>query len=269
VHLAPVPDRDEEVAVAIEADARTYPAGSIVILRTQPYSNHVKDLFEVQRYPEGEPPYDVAGWTLPMLLGVRRVEVMQPFDTAGLKKVDFAEQAAEAFEGDPRLMNFGNALSSAHSSSWTEVFQRVGEGAAVRFATLGEQAGLFRVDAVASDEAGEISISTQPRIGLYSPWSGNMDEGWTRWVFDTWEIPYITVRNEQLRAGQLHDFIDVLILPAIGSRQLDEGRALGTIPDEYARGLAPEGAVALHGMLRDLATAIRSLDTEEKAGEAE
>ncbi|MHC4711268.1 MAG: M14 family metallopeptidase, partial [Planctomycetota bacterium] len=60
----------------IQADGRTYPAGSIVIRREQPYGAHVKDLFEVQRYPEGPPPYDVAGWTLPLLLGIRRVEVM-------------------------------------------------------------------------------------------------------------------------------------------------------------------------------------------------
>ena len=42
----------------------------MVIQREQPYGAHVKDLFEVQRYPEGKAPYDVAGWTLPILLGV-------------------------------------------------------------------------------------------------------------------------------------------------------------------------------------------------------
>ena len=35
----------------VEADGRTYPAGSLVIRRDQPYGSHVKDLFEVQRYP--------------------------------------------------------------------------------------------------------------------------------------------------------------------------------------------------------------------------
>ena len=60
-----------------EADGRTWPAGSLVIRRDQPYGAHVKDLFEVQRYPEGAPPYDVAGWTLPFLLGVHRVEVRE------------------------------------------------------------------------------------------------------------------------------------------------------------------------------------------------
>src|SRR5690606_4027719 len=57
------------------ADGRRWPAGSVVIAAEQPYGTHVKDLFEVQQYPDGDPPYDVAGWTLPLLLGVRRVEV--------------------------------------------------------------------------------------------------------------------------------------------------------------------------------------------------
>ncbi|MHC5005501.1 MAG: M14 family metallopeptidase, partial [Planctomycetota bacterium] len=61
----------------IMADGRRYPAGSIVIRRDQPYGSHVKDLLEVQRYPDGDAPYDLAGWTLPALLGVRRVEVME------------------------------------------------------------------------------------------------------------------------------------------------------------------------------------------------
>ncbi|MCH8825249.1 MAG: peptidase M14, partial [Planctomycetes bacterium] len=34
---------------AIQADGRTYPSGTIVIFRQQPYGSHVKDLFEVQR----------------------------------------------------------------------------------------------------------------------------------------------------------------------------------------------------------------------------
>ena len=38
----------------------------------------VKDLFDVQRFPVDDSPYDVAGWTLPFLLGVRRVETMEP-----------------------------------------------------------------------------------------------------------------------------------------------------------------------------------------------
>ena len=58
------------------ADGVEYPAGTYVLPRSQPYGTFLKDLFEVQRYPDGPAPYDVAGWTLPILFGVRRVEVV-------------------------------------------------------------------------------------------------------------------------------------------------------------------------------------------------
>ena len=83
-----------------------------------------------------------------------------------------------------------------------------------------------------------------------------MDEGWTRYVFDTFELPYVTVRNEMLRAGQLRDFHDVLVIPSLSGRQLDQGRTPGTIHDEYSRGLAPEGAVAVEEFVREGGTLI-------------
>jgi hypothetical protein len=89
-----------------------------------------------------------------------------------------------------------------------------------------------------------------PRLGLYNPWRGNMDEGWMRYVLDTYEIPYTTVRNEMLRAGALSDFLDVLIFPSVSAGQLDAGRAPGSLPDRYAGGLAPEGAVAVEEFVR-------------------
>src|SRR6266704_1753414 len=32
-----------------------------------------------------------------------------------------------------------------------------------------------------------------PRVGLYRSYEASMDEGWTRWVFDTWNVPYASV----------------------------------------------------------------------------
>ena len=240
----------------LTADGRTYPAGTLVIRRDQPYSTHVKDLFDVQRYPEGAPPYDVAGWTLPYLLGVRRVEVMAELPAeANLRRIERVEDAVAVRAQD------GGALSSRDSDTWKQVFDALEGGKQVRFD--GEQGtfDVFEASAVTSTQPerprrDEVTVTRLPRIGLYSPWSGSMDEGWMRWVLETWGVPYVSVKNEMLRAGQLGDFLDVLIVPAIGGRALDDGRAPGTIPDEYARGLAPEGAVAIEEFVREGGTLI-------------
>ena len=235
----------------IEADGRSYPAGSIVILRKQPYGSHVKDLFEVQRYPDGQPPYDVAGWTLPFLLGVRRIEVIEELDVE-LQRVTDVSAATAGFGGDPRLVDAEDGiLSSHHSDTWSKVITALDNEHATQFITGGEREGLF-VNGASAAQGDEEALTLQrlPRIGLYSPWSGSMDEGWMRYVFDTYAVPYVTVRNEMLRAGALGDFLDVLIIPSISSGQLDRGRTFGSVPDDYAGGLAPEGAVAVEEFVR-------------------
>jgi hypothetical protein len=265
-------------AGGVSADGRTWPAGSIVILRDQPYGTHVKDLFEVQRYPEGDPPYDVAGWTLPFLLGVQRVETMA-LPEGELRAVTNVAEASAAFEGDPRLKGAASdgvqrladaevQYSTHDSGAWTSVYAGLAEGQRFRLWTSPEaERGLL--DGTSTDttvwgleqmesagEAPYVTIERLPRIGLYSPWSGSMDEGWMRWVFDTQQVPYQSVRNEMLRAGSLRDFLDVLVIPSLSPRQLDRGRAPGTVHPEYARGIEAEGAVAIEEFVRGGGTLI-------------
>jgi hypothetical protein len=83
-----------------------------------------------------------------------------------------------------------------------------------------------------------------------------MDEGWLRWVFDTWKIPFVSLRNEAIRSGSLKRDFDVLIIPDISAAGLEGGRALGSVPEEFARGLAPEGSAAIEEFVRSGGTLI-------------
>lgn len=244
-----------EVGVAdkpIVADGRTYGAGSIVIRRDQPYGGYVKDLFDVQRYPTGDAPYDVAGWTLPLLLGVQRVEVMQETKLEP-RLVASADDAVKGLVSDARTSDTTAALSSRDSDSWKQVFEGLRKGQSFSFETKTELAGRFV--AYAKPEADQdptepYVITKMPRVGLYSPWNGNADEGWMRWVFDTYGVSFVTVRNEMLRAGSLANFLDVLVLPGVDAGELDRGRSAGSVPDEFAGGLDPEGSVAVEEFVR-------------------
>src|SRR5262249_3955336 len=42
-----------------------------------------------------------------------------------------------------------------------------------------------------------------PKVGVYRSYAASMDEGWTRWVFDTWKVPYVSVADSTMRAGGL------------------------------------------------------------------
>jgi hypothetical protein len=221
-----------------EADGRRWPAGSIVIRREQPYGQHVKDLFEVQRYPGDKPPYDVAGWTLPLLMGVARAEIVADF-APRLRRAASPDEAVAAFALEREEPG---SLQPSQSDDWRVLFAalRRGEGH-----SWSDVSGTF--EPLPLERA---NLKALPRVGLYSPWSGSMDEGWMRWVFDHWQLPYTSVRNETLRAGRLDEILDVLVLPDVSAGQLDRGRAPGSVPEIYAGGLDPEGAVAVEAFVR-------------------
>ena len=73
-----------------KSDFHEMPLGSYLIFVNQPQKNNILSLFEKQVYPnrllpngEAEAPYDVAGWTLPLQMGV---EYDAAFDIRDLKK---------------------------------------------------------------------------------------------------------------------------------------------------------------------------------------
>ena len=237
----------------VTVDGRTWPTGSIVIRRAQPYGDHVHDLFDVQRYPTGaEAPYDVAGWTLPLLLGVQRVECVElpKAATTGHTRV---EDLVAAFRG-PESTRAGRAvLDTRDGRGWKRVFSELKSGKTLAYAAKDGDAGLFAP--CEPGQGGKVFVDAYEttanlRIGLYSPWSGDMDEGWMRWVFDEFGVPYTTVRNEALRGGDLARDYDVIVLPGTGAKELADGRAEGSVFPEYSEGLGTEGAAAIESFVR-------------------
>jgi hypothetical protein len=172
----------------------------------------------------------VAGWTLPALLGVEAAELRADPQAPALvlERVKSVDEARKALSRG-RAAD-GARISLRDSDGWRDAFARLARSERV--------------------EVGDLVLEKLPRIGLYSPWSGNIDEGWTRWVFDTFGIPFTTVRNEALRAGSLRELFDVLVLSGVGAGELDKGRAPGTVFDELAGGLEPEGAIAIEEFVR-------------------
>src|SRR5207245_3273226 len=83
-----------------------------------------------------------------------------------------------------------------------------------------------------------------PRVGLYRSYAAPIDEGWTRWVFDTWKVPYMSVVDSVVRAGKLREHFEVIVLPDQSPHTLCE-RLSRQYPAPYAGGLGPDGVMAL------------------------
>src|SRR5437667_206807 len=214
-------------AESFTADGQTYAAGSLVVPMGQPYRAHAKDLLEAQHYTPvaDRPPYDVAGWTLPFTMGVRADVVNTPFN-ANLVRVDSVTPTPGRIEGSGEiffLKNRTNAESRAVAALLAagQTVSVVGDSLMVRGprarTILSEHAARhgFTVTAVRTAPASGQGAARQrlPRIGLYQPWTGNIDEGWTRWLFEQYGISYTTLHDADDKKGGLLQRIEVRVVP--------------------------------------------------------
>jgi hypothetical protein len=98
---------------------------------------------------------------------------------------------------------------------------------------------------LAGRATGEVMALNKPRIGLYQPWTANMDEGWTRWVLEQHEFAYTTLHNADIKSGKLRERFDAIVLPDQQPRDFINGYDFRTIRPEYRGGVGDEGVTAL------------------------
>ena len=263
---------------------REYPAGTYVALMSQAYRPYLLDIMGPQIYPdrrqyEGGPPestFDLTGWTLPYLMGVEAVKMDFPFE-ARLKPISKAElpvgnvagsgktyildhDVLDSYRAVNRLLKEGDSVAWA-TSPFTSGGRRYPAGAIVvsgpgiegKVGSLAEEFNL-RIQAGSVPDG---LLQLKPlRLGLYQPWVANMDEGWTRWIFDTWEFPYTTLHDAEIRGGRLKQTYDVIVLTNVSSSRIVSGHAEGTVPSQFSGGLGSHGLAALLQFVRDGGTLI-------------
>jgi hypothetical protein len=216
--------RVQRAKSAFHADGKQYEAGSYVLPAGQPFRPYLVDLMEPQKYPElkaGETgptkrPYDVAGWTLPMNMGVKVARIEDRFQ-ADLEAV--AEVAMPSAGSDYR-----------ENSSFVTLSAALGQGRKLWRGTKGEWMDK------AEGAAWEMRL---PRVALYEPSVANMDTGWTRYLLDQYKVPYEVVGNK--RFGDLRpERFDAVILASQGMSSILHGTTHGK---PVSRGRAGEGTI--------------------------
>ncbi len=277
-----------ESETGFRANERDYPAGSWVILMNQPYSAMAKELFEIQRYPQAlfsesnkpvDLPYDVTGWTLPLQMGVRVDAVTDPLtpdQLSHLKGVTTLDPPATQVEGAGgtfivshqanasfRLIN--DVLASGGAVAFAQDEAKTPEGmergaivvSGVSRGAMDDLAKKYGVSVLAAEKAPEHTIAIhKARVGLYRPWDPSIDEGWTRWILEQYGFAPISLYNADMRAGDLRDRVDVIILPDMSSHQMMDGFGPGIVPGEYAGGLGEEGLNSLRDFVRQGGTLV-------------
>ena len=110
-----------------------------------------------------------------------------------------------------------------------------------------------------------LSDDRSRRIAIYQSFDPSMDEGWTRWIFDQYRIPFTSITDRDVRAGGLDRRFDAIILPDQSARGLEHGSEETGYPDSLRGGLGAAGAAALRSFAEQGGTVVAFNEASEYA----
>ena len=252
-----------------------YHKGDVVIPLAQPYRPFIKEVMEAQRYPVRHfthggkviKPYDITSWSLPLQKGLENHEIDQYTDIIN-----------KNIEKLPLNFNF----MSPEKASWGMAFNvNDNESFKDAFTLLSEKHKVYRTEEdfkvngklvpkgsfVASNSSDlknlmktmtvtpvplskkpsvNMKMIKMPRIALMVTWFHDMDAGWTRFIFDTYHIPYTEIHPEDIATLDLSNF-DFLIFPDMSKSVLMDGKYSDNgyfepiFPPRYTQGIGKKG----------------------------
>jgi Zinc carboxypeptidase len=263
----------QRAAREFEVRGKKYTAGSFVVMTAQPFRPHVIDMFEPQDHPDNvpypgatpTPPYDHAGWTLALQMGVEFDRLLDDFSgpfepvtdwnvkppTATVTQVPqpagylISHQLVDSFVALNRLLAAGeeaywlqNALTSNGrtypAGTWYVAAKTTTRGLLEKIAAeIGVGA-----DATAERPPSGALRLRRPRVGLWDQYGGSMDSGWARWILEQYQFTFQKVFPPTIDAGNLNAAYDVLVIveggiPAVGAGPGASQPAAADIPAEY------------------------------------
>ena len=215
----------------------TFPAGSFVVKRNQPYARLAKILLEKQVYPDPSlRTYDDASWTMGLM---SQTEVKEIADKAVLDAVvepvtevklagtiaGSGSVIAVAHNGSNNMVTLRYRLKDLEVQAAEKAFKNgdttfppgsfIISGDASRVRPAIESLGLTGVTLRSAPSVPMHELDL-PRVAMFSTWGSTQDVGWVRYAFDKFEVPYDLIYKERVRQGNLIAAYDVIVIPSQG-----------------------------------------------------
>ncbi len=254
-------------------------SGDIVIPLAQPFRSFIKEVMEKQTFPvrhytRGGPmirPYDITSWSLPLHMGVKAIEldfkppkieqqlelVKGPFTikqgtvTASYKYAIFPARYNDSYKAAFLALSMGLKVYRLDDTI-TLNDNTIGKGSFIipASARIKDILQELDIDPVYSKEKINASYHrlTMPRIALVETYFHDMDAGWTRFIFDTYHIPYTVLHPGDFPQTDLTKF-DIIVFPDNSPDVLKKGEykwgnnaySRPFYPPQYTKGMGTEG----------------------------
>ena len=234
----------------------TFLAGTYVVRLDQPYRNYAVDLLTPQSYPkDAAEPYDDVSWELPAHYHLNVVPTADSsIRSANLTALTTPPRPEGAVSGtgntfllkdsgQESLLEARYLLSQLKieiaekpfslggtdypAGSWL-IPDQPGAGDAVR--SVSEKLALKFDRSVSLPDVPRHSAKA-PRLGVWVPWADTDSIGWVRYSLDQRHVPYVYLRDEDIRSGHLGDKFDVLLY---GHVDLELAEQIQGIPKSWS-----------------------------------
>jgi len=256
--------------------------GDLVVPLAQPIRSFIKEMLEKQVYPirhytpNGEimKPYDITSWSLPLHNGVdvKEVTVYNPELPKAWKQIN------GEYDLKKGLMTefWGLALPVERNESFKVAFYALSLGLPVErlISPLIHQGktistGSFIIYGLSGKDKldrlyNEMSVDpvyleekpvylaekfNMPRVALIETNMHDMDAGWTRFLFDTFHLPFTVVKPGDFEKTDFTTGFDVVVFPSNNKDILKEGKYksdgddyyISDYPPEFTKGMGEKG----------------------------
>ena len=222
----------------------TFPAGSFIIKRDQPYGRLAKILLEKQDFPDPTlRTYDDTGWTMGLMTQTDvkeiadkaildvAVDAVNKYEPVGTVSSQASAAYAIAHNGSNNMITLRyrlkdlkvQAVEQAFKEGNTEIpagsfiipVNQSGKDVHRAVKTAVEQLGLTAT-ALSNMPSAPMHDLDLPRVAIYSTWGNTQEVGWVRHAFDQFGIPFDLIYKERVKKGDLRASYDVIVMPNQG-----------------------------------------------------
>jgi hypothetical protein len=255
---------------------------SFLISTAQPYGRFADEMMGIQRYPEVRPapnsgilePYDVAAWSLPLMMGVQADRVrVTPSELSAAVVIKDVPWPAAGLMGTGKYYTLSDhqnnafALANTMLKAGAQVFvsRKANDAPAMIFAAHAQLAANAEKLHLRLQSLPELPKEAAPlkamRVGIYKSYIPSIDEGWTRFVLEQYGFGVKNIENKEMKAGNLNNAYDVIILPDSSREVVVEGRSsregyFEELPPDYTGGIGRDGVRALRDFVEKGGTVI-------------
>ena len=262
-----------ELRAPFKAENINFEAGDIIIPMSQAFRPFIKEVMEDQKFPlrhytpGGEiiRPYDITSWSLPRHNGVTSYEInTKPGQTPSIQEINGIFSIKEEIPEGISFMVF--------PSTWNESYKAafMANAAGIKVERVNKQikledkhipAGSFIIYPSGKDNETlnnildklsispwvfeeEIALATIqmeiPKIALVETNTHDMDAGWTRFLFDSYKIPFTVLNPCDFEDTDLSKEFDVIVFPNTRKSILKEGKYQSSSGEYYPSSYPPE-----------------------------